>query len=196
MPKANASKRNANWALWLLAMLVLLALGGFAYVILNQLNSDTGNVQVTDVRESDSDTGQSGTPISILPEQPAGVTVIEKQPETGAGNSQASISAPTAPIAQGANLARGFAMDLGAADAFLELSQRFANIAEVNGQENFVRLEPRAVLRDTLSGLEARLLVGPFETENAAGEACSVLILDPEIECSVAPFEGELIPRQ
>ena len=133
-----------------------------------------------------------GAPVSILPEAPGGITVLEKQPETDSPGTLV----PSAPIAQGAGIATGFAMDLGAADSFIDLTRRFATIVAENGENNFLRLEPRAVLRETVSGLEARLLVGPFDSEAEAAEACEVLILDEGISCTAQPFEGELIARE
>ena len=140
--------------------------------------------------------GQSGkddgAPVSILPEAPGGVTVLEKQPETDSPGTVV----PSAPIAQGAGIATGFAMDLGAADSFIDLTRRFATIVAENGENNFLRLEPRAVLRETVNGLEARLLVGPFDSEAEAAEACEVLILREGVVCTAQPFEGELIARE
>ena len=87
-------------------------------------------------------------------------------------------------------------MDLGAADSFIDLTRRFATIVAENGENNFLRLEPRAVLRETVNGLEARLLVGPFDSEAEAAEACEVLILREGVVCTAQPFEGELIARE
>lgn len=200
MLREDGKTRNDKWLFRLLAVLVLLALGGFAYVLVNQwpgtekqITNDNAGQPATGGRQSDD------APLSLLPDEPQGVTIIEKQadlPETDTAVNGTTLPNPAAPIAQGAEVASGFAMDLGSADAFLELSRRFAAISETNGPENFQRLEPRAILRDTVSGLEARLLVGPFQTEDAARDACSVLILDPGMECSPAPFAGELIPRR
>ena len=133
-----------------------------------------------------------GAPVSILPGEPEGVTILEKQADAEGG----SPVPPSAPVAQGAGIATGFAMDLGAADSFLELTRRFAAIVAENGENNFQRLEPRAVLRETVNGLEARLLVGPFDSEAEAADACEVLILEEEISCAAQPFEGELIARE
>ncbi len=173
----------------------MMALGGFAWVIGQQWMND--QAQETGARQApESELTASGTdpgaPISLLPREPGGVTILEKQAEPPGENNMAAL----APVAQGAEAASGFAMDLGNADSFLELTRRFVSIAEINGAENFLRLEPRAVLRETVDGLEARLLVGPFRTQSAAEDACSVLILDPDTPCLAAPFEGELIPRQ
>ncbi|WP_075996609.1 hypothetical protein [Salaquimonas pukyongi] len=142
--------------------------------------------------ENPAETPDDGAPVSILPDEPAGITVLEKQAEA----EKTGEVAPTAPIAQGAGIATGFAMDLGAADSFIELTQRFSAIVSENGESNFLRLEPRAVLRETVTGLEARLLVGPFDSEAEAADACKVLILGEGIDCTPQPFEGELIARQ
>ncbi|MCB1386276.1 MAG: hypothetical protein KDJ80_10105 [Nitratireductor sp.] len=130
-------------------------------------------------------------PVSILPAEPGGVTVLEKQARTMEGGPVLA-----APVAAGAGVAAGYAMDVGGADSFLELSRRFGEIVEANGEGNFNRLEPRAVLRETVSGLEARLLIGPFESQKAAEEACDVLVLDEGLSCAAATFEGELISRR
>lgn len=130
-------------------------------------------------------------PISILPVQPAGVTILAKQPEPGGRN-----PSPAAPTAGGAATPSGFAMELGAALSFAELSARFALVSRQNAEVEFDRLEPRATLRDTDNGLEARLLVGPFGSAEAAGQTCGQIALPAGIECRAVPFEGELIARE
>lgn len=149
----------------------------------------TGQAPVDTATAPAQDGAQEGEPVSLLPAEPEGVTILEKRAETGG----ATIT--LAPVAAGAQLASGHAMDLGSALSFQELTARFSEIAQTNGPENFQRLEPRAILRDTAEGLEARLLVGPFDNEQDAGEACEVLILPRGVTCRPAPFEGELIPR-
>lgn len=185
-PARNASgrRRKRRFLRLVLVSLAIMAAFGLAVVV---------SVIVTE-QPAPTDRGAGGTsavsnPISILPPQPDGVTVIARQPGT-------SSPAPAAPVAQGAEIASGFAMDFGSAQSFVELSRRFARIAEENGPANFVRLEPRAVLKETLAGLEARLLVGPFESERDAAEACEVLILPEGITCQARPFEGESIARE
>ncbi|MBL1404377.1 MAG: hypothetical protein COC00_000225 [Rhizobiales bacterium] len=130
-------------------------------------------------------------PTSILPAAPEGVTVMEKQAEL-------SNSVPTPPISvtSGAASGTGYAMELGSALSFAELSARFAVILSNNGSDNFNRLEPRAVLTETVSGLEAKLLVGPFENEQLAIEGCEVLVLPADVTCKTSRFEGELIARE
>ena len=187
----DSSKEASPIPLWLmaLAVLVVIALVTFAWVIGRELvagkqKADTGSLTTTTPAASDDG------PLSILPREAGGVTVVEKQPEAVA------TPAIVAPIAAGAAVASGYAMDLGAAVSFIDLTARFHNIEMTNGPENFVRLEPRAVLRETDSGLEARLLVGPFDTENAAEEACSALELPDDLQCQPVLFEGEIIPRE
>lgn len=170
----------------LAAVALFLFAGGVVYKILDASKDEGAKLAARD------STPPVETPLSILPPAPDGVTVIEKQAE----NAAIDASLPVAPVAQGADLARGYAMDLGGAMSFLDLSRRFSAITEANGPENFQRLEPRAVLKETMAGLEARLLIGPFETETAAREACEVLILDEPIDCRPTLFEGELIARQ
>jgi len=176
--------------IFILSILVLIGLIGFAAVAAMQWvgKQDGDQASLKDQTSAQSDTA----PVSILPVEPEGVTILEKQPELA----QEDASAPIAPVAQGADIATGFAMDIGAADSFLELSRRFAETVLANGEENFQRLEPRAVLRETITGLEARLLIGPFETEAAAKEACNVLVLSEETTCMPSRFEGELIARE
>lgn len=131
-------------------------------------------------------------PISILPDQPDGVTIVLKKPEA----EPQVLQAVSAPVAQGADRARGFAVELGAAKSFSELSRRFAGLARTNAELELDRLEPRAILVDTASGLEARLLVGPFDDHAAANEICSNIALPAGIECRPREFAGELIARE
>ena len=196
-----AGKKPARIPLPFTILILLLVSGIVLFAILFALqffytrnlgNSLPSSVTGTQKESSSNAGGDDGAPISILPEQPGGVTILEKQAESTGGGS----AAPSAPVAQGAGIATGFAMDLGAADSFLELSRRFAEIVDENGENNFLRLEPRAVLRETVNGLEARLLIGPFDSEAEAADACSVLILAEDITCTAQPFEGELIPRE
>ncbi len=198
-------RKGKTWPIWLLSAILVAALAGFAWVLASQLLFAPASKQeanrapgilVNRNGNPASDPGENSDrkPLSILPDKignDIGVTILQKQPETDDEGKPVTL----APIAQGADIASGFAMDLGAANSFLELSRRFADIAAVNGPENFRRLEPRAILRETVSGLEARLLVGPFETRKEAGEACAILVLDAALECLPADFEGELIPR-
>jgi hypothetical protein len=181
---------------FVLAVAAVLALIVFGWIVANEMlnGKPLPNTSLsTGLPKSDpntnNDTGDA--PLSILPGEPAGVTLLEKQPEPSGPAAR-----QLAPIAQGADVATGFAMDLGAASSFLELSRRFSSITLTNGPENFQRLEPRAILTDTVTGLEARLLVGPFETESEAGDACSILQLPEGITCKTALFEGELIARE
>ncbi len=149
-----------------------------------EASQTSGNPNLTDL----------DAPISILPPQPEGVTVLVKQPEPQ--STEGPLQSNSAPVAGGSQLAIGFAMDLGAADSFSDLSGRFATIAEGNQEIPFDRLEPRATLRDTASGLEARLLVGPFGKLEEAEAACASIALPAGVDCQAQPFEGELIARQ
>lgn len=129
-------------------------------------------------------------PIALV--APSGVTVVEREPEV------ASVpQAPTAaPVAEGITNPSGFAIELGSALSFAELSARFARISSQNAEAEFDRLEPRVTLKDTQTGLEARLLVGPFGSAEEAGAVCAVLALPAGIACRAVPFEGELIARE
>lgn len=185
-PEVSPSKQNhLPLFVWILGILALTALVVFAlvagYLLLN--NPKQGKIPEQAEQKSD--------PVSILPAAPEGTTILQKQPELEVESPQTAF----APIAQGADIASGFAMDLGSAGSFQELSTRFGNIVEANGPDNFQRLEPRAVLRETLTGLEARLMVGPFDTEKEAVEACKVLILQDGQTCTATEFDGEIIPR-
>lgn len=131
-------------------------------------------------------------PLSILPSEPDGVTIVLKKPEL---ERQVPQAVP-APVTQGADRAQGFAMDLGAAQSFSELSQRFARLAQTNAELGFDRLEPRAILIDTSAGLQARLLVGPFTNDAQAAQACANIALPAGIECQAVEFSGELIARE
>ena len=184
-PKQSGQLTNITIALSVLSAIALVAFGWVAINQWQNRNAENRPAQPTS-KETTSD-----QPVSILPAEPGGVTVLEKQPEPN----QPAIAVPLAPVAQGADIASGFAMDIGSADSVLELSRRFAETALLNGEENFTRLEPRTVLRETVTGLEARLLIGPFETESAAAEACNVLILGEGLTCTPSVFEGELISR-
>jgi hypothetical protein len=90
----------------------------------------------------------------------------------------------------------GFAIDLGGAQSFSDLSARFARIAAENAELGLEKLHPRSVLRDTVDGLEARLLVGPFDSEAAAAAACATLALPADAECAPSAFGGVAIARE
>lgn len=190
-----AGRGFTRLAFTVLVILLVAGLALFATLIAMQVMNAGRNIEPPKILSGDSKDGRNDTgseePLSILPSEPGGVTILEKQAEL-----EPAPPAIAAPVAAGAGVATGFAMDVGAADSFLELTRRFATIVEENGSSNFNRLEPRAVLRETINGLEARLLIGPFETEKEAGEACAVLILEAPNACVTAPFEGELISRQ
>lgn len=188
-PHLPTEKSGLPLLLKLVVFLAVIALAVFAGVIIAQLLENREGPEKTQLSQPGL---PEEKPVSILPDEPDGVTVIAKQPDAETPTD----TGPLAPIAQGADAANGFAVDLGASDSYLELSRKFAELVTVNGEGNFQRLEPRAVLRETITGLEARLLIGPFETRQQAEEACTVLILPDETPCSVDLFQGDLIPRQ
>ena len=181
-------KTKLPTALKLIALLAAIAVIAFVFVIASQLSKTPQNQTATNTDDENSQL----EPLSILPIQPEGTTVLAKQPDQDENQGTAIF----APIAQGGDIATGFAIDMGATDSYIELSGKFAEIVETNGAENFQRLEPRAILRETVSGLEARLLIGPFETLEQAKEACDALILPPDTPCIPDTFQGDLIPRQ
>jgi hypothetical protein len=122
---------------------------------------------------------------------PGGVTVAVKQndPEKIAPEILEKHQAQTKEVP-------GFAINLGSAQSFSELSRRFAEIAAQNAELQFDRLEPRATLTETIDGLEAQLLVGPFETLQLAEQACASIALPSGVDCSAAKFAGDLIARE
>lgn len=196
----NTQKPNKAAASKLAKLVILIAAAAFigvayfgtiVFTQLNQTTDSSGDAQSVD-QESSAKAADPEQPLSILPKEPAGVTVIAKQPEeiqTVANNTRISVGLTN-------QLENGFAMEVGSALSFVELSGKFAKIAELNGKENFDRLEPRALLSETVDGLRAKLLIGPFKDEAAAKEACDVLILPAEETCSIQPFDGELIGRE
>ncbi len=184
--------------IWPVAMLALLA--GFVFMsaviltLLPMLRPEKQAERIEPAPANPALSQDTGAPVSILPPQPEGVTVLVKQPEeTPAGEDAPLLQAP---VAGGSQTAKGFAIDLGAADSFSDLSQRFGEIALSNQEVPFDVLEPRATLRETAAGLEARLLVGPFQSLEEAQAACASIALPAGIECRAEPFEGELIARQ
>ena len=156
-----AGKKPARIPLPFTILILLLVSGIVLFAILFALQffytRNLGNSLPSSVtgtqKESSSNTGANtggddGAPISILPEQPGGVTILEKQAESTGGES----AAPSAPVAQGAGIATGFAMDLGAADSFIDLTRRFATIVAENGENNFLHFMPadvRTAMRDS-----------------------------------------------
>ena len=191
--KITTGKQRLPTPLMILGIMAVLGLLIFAAVIGNQLlQKMTTGKETTQLTPVPAVKEQDNQPVSILPDKPDGITIVEKQPETPDPSAPVAL----APVAQGSDIATGFAMDMGPADFYLELSRRFAELANLNGVENFQRLEPRAVLRETVTGLEARLLIGPFDTEKQADEACSILVLPEKASCNSVLFQGDLISRE
>lgn len=135
-----------------------------------------------------------GEPVPVLPKEPAGTTILVKKAEPPSPEQPAP--APAAPAESSEQFAKGYSIDLGSALSFSELSRRFGEIARSNQEIPFDTLEPRATLTDTPQGLEARLIVGPFTTKAEAEDICARIALPAGVQCSTAPFEGELISRQ
>ena len=131
-------------------------------------------------------------PLPLLPREPDGVTIVSKQVDTNA----ITLPGADAPLAAGPDIADGYAIELGSALSFAELSARFAQLAAQNAEAGLDQLEPRATLVETSTGLEAILLVGPYKTEEAAAEACLNIALPQGIECKASRFKGELISRE
>lgn len=133
---------------------------------------------------------QGPEPISLLPRQPEGITIMLRAPPEPEPDDQ---SAPGSP---GNSAGPGFAAELGGAGSFTDLSQRFERLARDNAELPFEQLEPRAIIADTANGLEARLLVGPFESIETAETFCANVALPADIGCRPAAFGGERIARQ
>lgn len=130
-----------------------------------------------------------GEPIDIAPGTASdGVTVLVKQPDPA--------PVEIAPVASGSQVGNGWSVDLGGALSFSDLSRRFADVALTNQEIPFDRLEPRATIRETAQGLEARLLVGPFANAEEAQAVCDSIALPADVPCRPATFEGELISRE
>jgi hypothetical protein len=131
-------------------------------------------------------------PNANAPLPPGGITVAVKQIDPALTVPQLEKLDGTgepAPVA-------GFAIDLGSALSFGDLSRRFAEIASQNAELQLDRLEPRATLKETIDGLEARLLVGPFETMAEAIDTCRNIALPSGIECRAVNFSGARIARE
>jgi hypothetical protein len=134
--------------------------------------------------------------------QSEGVTVLprireEKEAAAAPVQQAAAIDEPPATQAQPVTAGElGYAIELGGARSFGELSKRFAAIAEANQEIAFDRMEPRVTLADTAAGVEARLLVGPFDSLVDAEETCAQIALPAGIGCRPTGFAGEVIARQ
>jgi len=133
--------------------------------------------------------------------QPASPDRQAAAPETTSPGATAGIFSETGsrvkmPAAMSMMPPSHFAIELGSAFSFAELSARFAFIAEQNAESGIDALEPRAILVDTNFGVEARLLVGPFDDASKAGEACGALALPAGVGCRPVPFAGEVISRR
>lgn len=134
--------------------------------------------------------------------QAEGVTVlprIQEDQQTDANSTQqaAAIDEPPSNQAQPVTAGElGYAIELGGARSFSELSRRFAAIAEANQEIAFDRMEPRVTLADTAAGVEALLLVGPFDSLVEAEETCAQIALPAGIGCRPTGFAGEVIARQ
>ncbi len=150
---------------------------------------------MADSNSPGNDASQYAKPVDISPQtdQDAGVTVLAMQmPEK-----TVQAEPVYAPLPGSVVKAEGYAMELGSALSFAELSARFAQIVSLNNNIGaFDRLDPRAVLKDTMTGLEAILLVGPFETEADAGTACKAIRKPEGLGCTAVEFDGVLIDRE
>ena len=177
-PIANLRVRDAG--MWLKILTILCGIGVLAM---------TGYIVFYDQVEG---YFTDAAPVAATPSEPAGVTVLVKEP----GTRRAETPILTAPAGGNAGLSANYAIDLGGAPSFDALSARFADIARLNAEIDFDQLEPRTVLRETLDGIEARLLVGPFDTISQARKVCGNIALPARVDCQPVRFAGELIARQ
>lgn len=132
-------------------------------------------------------------------EQTAGTEAAGQSPSPAASSAPAeSLTADTAAADAPAAVqnAESFAIDLGSGSSFTELSRRFDEIAQLNQEVPFDRLEPRATVEQDGNGLVAHLRVGPFNTPELAQQACQQLALPAGVECVVSMFEGGRINRR
>jgi len=180
-------KKSRNY--YGLGLVFIAAIAVASLIIWLPINTSTQKTPQKMPRNSDAEV--TNAPISLIPETPEGITIVEKMPE------RADLPNPAlaAPIAQGASTASGYAMDLGSALSYIDLTTRFASIVELNAEQAFQSLEPRAMLNETQGGLQARLLVGPFTSFSEADQACKSTILPQTIKCRPGTFEGDLIAR-
>ncbi|MEM7300389.1 MAG: SPOR domain-containing protein [Pseudomonadota bacterium] len=159
------------------------------------------------------DTSRTGSTNAGSPQKPtAGVTTIAKNPpatespllsskpikENGfAGEvvqfvqSGAKPRATTAPtnepkISKGAEIG----IDLGGGASFAQLTKRYFELTGV-APDLFNAKGARGDIRETNTGLEARLVVGPFKSVKAAKKACQALRQKIETECFPADYSGQ-----
>ncbi len=129
---------------------------------------------------------------SVSPKSQKNETGITILPRTDDDNTRA----PQAPLAaRETDAVNGHGISLGEAQAFSQLSARFATIAKMN-PTLFQQLEPRAVFIEKDNKLSARLIAGPFENAREAAIICGILHLPDGIMCKPQAFEGDLIARQ
>ncbi len=150
------------------------------------------------IREFDASPPQDvATPVVEPVVRPAPAQQDETPLPAGSGATDQpgdSTRAGDAPVA--VQNAESFAIDLGSGSSFSELSQRFDEIAQLNQEVPFENLEPRATVEQDGNGLVAHLRVGPFNTPEAAQQACQQLALPAGVECVVSMFEGGRINRR
>lgn len=162
------------------------------FVYISMFPMPTSNPAATVVSQPYEETVIAKTdrpPIAIQAAEPTGVTVKDKLDEE---RIQSSTGTP-ALINSNPSASTGFGIDLGAAPSFGELSRRFVEIAETNAEMLLDQLEPRATLSETTNGLEARLMIGPFETLEEAQTTCANIALPADIKCIARKFEGQPI---
>lgn len=85
-----------------------------------------------------------------------------------------------------------FAVDIGGAKAVAPLIGRYSALRR-RAPDLFTDLEPRIQLKGANSSLEARLIAGPFTSEQQVSAFCRSLRLRLTVDCALSSFEGDTI---
>ena len=85
-----------------------------------------------------------------------------------------------------------FAVDIGGAKAVAPLIGRYSALRR-GAPDLFTDLEPRIQLKGANSSLEARLIAGPFTSEQQVSAFCRSLRLRLTVDCALSSFEGDTI---
>ena len=85
-----------------------------------------------------------------------------------------------------------FAMDIDGAKAIAPLIGRYSALKRW-APDLFSDLEPRIQLKGTNASLEARLIAGPFTSQNQVAQFCRSLRLRLTVDCTMSSFEDDTI---
>ncbi|MEP0945186.1 MAG: hypothetical protein ABJH63_06590 [Rhizobiaceae bacterium] len=85
-----------------------------------------------------------------------------------------------------------FAVDIGGATTIAPLIGRYSALKR-RAPDLFSDLEPRIQLKGADSSLEARLVAGPFTSQDQVSQFCRSLRLRLTVDCSMSSFEGDTI---